>query len=186
MFILPFKNKMPNSCSAPGCKSIYESDDRIPIFKMPRNPPELRQAWIRALRRDYIEDMKVVRVCIKHFRAEGIEASHKVHKGDGTFTEVPRDRPKLKEGAVPCLLSGCPSYYSTMSKTKRTRLSHDSKEEELLNRTIQMSLVTDTEETDKYKITTLQDLKDKLTLISLPNVWLVWYRGNITTFFTPV
>ena len=48
-----------------------------------------------------------------------------------------------------------------------------------------MSLVTETEETDKYKITTLQDLKDRLTLISLPNNWLVWYRDNITTFFHP-
>ena len=48
-----------------------------------------------------------------------------------------------------------------------------------------MSLVTETEETDKYKITTLQDIEDNLTLISLPNNWLVWYRDNITTFFHP-
>ena len=165
---------MLNSCSAPGCKSnYYESDDWIPVFKMPTNPPELRQAWIRALRRDDIDDVKVVPVCIKHFREEDIEASHQVPKGDGTFTEVPRDRPKLKECAVPCLLPGCPSYYSPTSRTKRIRLSYDSKEEELLNRTIQMSLVTETEEIDKYKITILQDLKDKLTLISLPNNWLV-------------
>ena len=54
------------------------------------------------------------------------------------------------------------------------------------DRTLQMSLVTETEETDKYKITTLQDIEDNLTLISLPNNWLVWYRDNITTFFTPV
>ena len=31
----------------------------------------------------------------------------------------------------------------------------------------------------------LQDLKDKLTLISLPNNWLVWYRDNLTTFILP-
>ena len=48
-----------------------------------------------------------------------------------------------------------------------------------------MRLVTETEETDKYKIITLQDQKDKLTLISLPNNWLVWYRDDITTFFHP-
>ena len=32
---------MPSSCSAPGCRSNYDSDDRIPIFTMPENPPEL-------------------------------------------------------------------------------------------------------------------------------------------------
>ena len=64
-------------------------------------------------------------------------------------------------------------------------MSYYSKEEELLNRTTLMRLVTETEETDKYKITTLQDLKDKLTLISLPNNWLVWHRDIITTFFHP-
>ena len=83
---------------------------------MPINPPELKQAWIRALSRDDIDDMKIVRVCIKHFREEDIEATQSVPKGDGTFKEVTRARPKLKEGAVPCLLPGCPSYYSTTSK----------------------------------------------------------------------
>ena len=38
---------MPSSCSAPGCRSNYDSDDRIPIFTMPENPPELKQAWMR-------------------------------------------------------------------------------------------------------------------------------------------
>ena len=178
---------MPNTCSAPGCKSnYYDSDDQVPVFKMPTNPPELKQAWIRALRRDDINDMKVVRVCIKHFKEEDIETTHRVPKGDGTFMEVPRARPKLKEGAVPCLLPGCPSDYSTTSKTKRSRLSYESKEEELLNRTIQMSLTSETEETVKYKVNTLQDVIDKLTLISLPNNWLVWYRDNLTTFILPI
>ena len=62
---------------------------------------------------------------------------------------------------------------------------YDSKEEELLNRTLQMSLVSETEETDRYKIKTLQNLNYKLTLISLPSDWLVWYRDNLTTFILP-
>ena len=105
---------MPNSCSAPGYKSnYYESDDQVPVFKMPTHPPELKQAWTRALRRDDIGGIKVERVCIKHFREQDIEITHRVPKGDGTFTEVPRARLKLAEGAVPCLLPGCPSYNST-------------------------------------------------------------------------
>ena len=37
-------------------------------------------------------------------------------------------RPKLKEGAVRCVLSGCPSYYFDNIKMKRPRLSYDSRE----------------------------------------------------------
>ena len=48
-----------------------------------------------------------------------------------------------------------------------------------------MSLTSETEETVKYKVNTLQDVKYKLTLISLPNNWLVWYRDNLTTFILP-
>ena len=36
----------------------------------------------------------------------GRRHTHKVPKGDGTFTEVLRDRLKLKEDAVTCLLPG--------------------------------------------------------------------------------
>ena len=45
-----------------------------------------------------------------------------------------------------------------------------------------MNLTSETEETVKYKVNTLQDVKDKLSLISLSNNWLVWYQDNLTTF----
>ena len=83
---------------------------------MPTNPPEMRQAWIRALRHDDIDYMKVVRMCIKHFREEDIKASYKVPKGDGTFTEVPRGRPKLKKGAVPCY---CPDVHPIIQQRQK-------------------------------------------------------------------
>ncbi|KAI6659855.1 hypothetical protein LOD99_14195 [Oopsacas minuta] len=68
---------------------------------MPENLPELKQAWIRALHREDIDRLKVVNVCIKHFREEDVEYFHKLPNGDGTFTSVPRDKLKLKEGAIP-------------------------------------------------------------------------------------
>ena len=74
--------------------------------------------------------LKVVNVCIKHFREEDVEYFHKVPNGDGTFTNVPRDKLKLKEGAVTCLNPGCSPYYSSTLPAKRTRLSYVSKEEE--------------------------------------------------------
>ena len=48
-----------------------------------------------------------------------------------------------------------------------------------------MSLVSETEETGKYKIKTRRDLTDMLTFIYLPSDWLVWYRDNLTTFILP-
>ena len=137
---------MPRSCSAPGCRSNYSPDDRVPMIKMPEHTPELRQAWKRALHRDNIDNLKVVNVCVKHFWEEDVEVSHKVPNGDGTFTEIPRAKPKLREGAVPCMLPGCSSYYSSTSTTKRTRLSYDAKEEELMNQTLQLSLLYESEE----------------------------------------
>ena len=37
----------------------------------------------------------------------------------------------------------------------------------------------------RLKTPALQDLKDNLTLISLPNNWLVWYGDDLATFILP-
>ena len=92
-------------------KQLFSSrlSTKVPVFKMSTNPPELKQAWIRALRRNDVNDMKVVRVCIKHIREENIGTTHRVPKVE-TFMEVPRARPKVKEGAFPCLLPEFSTY----------------------------------------------------------------------------
>ena len=140
---------MPNSYSVPGCKSNCNPDGHVPVFKMPLSPPTLND-----------------------FQKEDIDYTFKVPKGDGTFTEVPRAKSKLKEGAIPSLLPGCPAYYLT-KLSKRTRLSYDAKEDDLMNQTLRLSLRSKSEEKEKFVVNSLQDLKDKLTLISLPNSWLV-------------
>ena len=132
---------------------------------MPQSPPTLNHAWICALRREDIGDLKVVYVCINHFQKDDIDYTFQVPRGDGTFTEVPRAKPKLKEGAVPSLLLGCPAYYST-KPNKRNRLSYNAKEEDLMNQTLQLSLRSESQEKEKFVVNSLQDLKDKLTLIS--------------------
>ena len=119
---------MPSRCSAPGCRSNYDDDERIPVFKMPHKPDELRHSWIRALHRDYIHELKDVYVCSLHFKEEEIERTYKVPNGDGTFREMPRKYLKLKEGAVPSILSGCPNYYYSQTTNKRSRLSIESKD----------------------------------------------------------
>ena len=42
-----------------------------------------------------------------------MELWHKLPNGDGTFTEIPLEKLKLKDDTALCLLPGCPSYYSS-------------------------------------------------------------------------
>ena len=63
---------------------------------MPQKPDELRHAWLRALHRDDIYELKIVYVCSKHFRDNEVETTHKVPNGDGSYREIPRSRPKLR------------------------------------------------------------------------------------------
>ena len=93
---------MPN-CSTPGCRGNYTPEDRVPVFKIPDGPPELRHVWLRSLHRDDISDHKMVYVCAKHFQKEDIQYVHTVPRGDGTSYEVPGGRPKLNPSAVPSL-----------------------------------------------------------------------------------
>ena len=62
---------MPNTCSAPGCRSNYSGEPYTPVFRLPSNS-ELREKWLRALHKDDIEDLKNVFVCSKHFRTEDV------------------------------------------------------------------------------------------------------------------
>ena len=63
---------------------------------MPQKPDELRHAWLQALHRDDIDELKIVYVCSKNFRDNEVETTHKVPNGDGSYREIPRSRPKLR------------------------------------------------------------------------------------------
>ena len=58
---------MPNTCSAPGCRSNYSGQPYTPVFKLSSNPQDVRVKWLRALHREDIEDLKNLFVCSKHF-----------------------------------------------------------------------------------------------------------------------
>ena len=100
----------------------------------------------------------------KTFWKEDIEYTHRVPNGEGTFREVPRVSPKLKDGVVPVFQPGCPSYYSQNS-TKRSLLSLDSKEDEFLNQAMSLSLKSDTEEGEKFKLACFEDIQANLSFI---------------------
>ena len=79
---------------------------------------------------------------------------------------------------MPTLLPGCPSYYSTHSATKRSRLSLEGKVDELLSQAISLSLESDVEEKEKFKIQSFQDIQTKLHF--LPSTLSTWYPDEYT------
>ena len=54
---------MPNRRSAPGCRSNYAGEPYTPVFRLPREPPELVQQWLKALCREGVEDFVNIHVC---------------------------------------------------------------------------------------------------------------------------
>ena len=114
---------MPYICSAPGCRS--NCNPLIKYLFQDAREARWTKTCLVSLHIDDIEELKVVYVCSKHLRVDEVETTHKVPNGDGSYREILRRRPKLKDGAVPTILPGCPAYYSSHLSTKRTRLSID-------------------------------------------------------------
>ena len=125
---------MPNRCSAPRCKSNYDNEAQVPVFRVPLIPDEVRHGWLRSPHRDSLDELKTVYVCSKHFKDGNIEYTHKIPNGDGTYRETPRKCLKLKEGAISSILPGCPSYYPSLSGTKCPRISLESKDDKFLSK----------------------------------------------------
>ncbi|KAI6646275.1 hypothetical protein LOD99_9306 [Oopsacas minuta] len=141
-----------------------------------------QSAKIRGLRRDNVDELKSVCVCVKHCHGEDVEYSHKVPTGDGTFREIPRIIPKLKDGAIPVFVLGCPSYYQSNTKRRRPL---ELREDELFYQTLTLSLKSEAEEIDKFKIRSCPDISDKLPLLSLSKTWSLWHPEPNTIVFIP-
>ena len=100
---------MPNKCSAPGCRSNYDGEPHTPIFKIPNGPPHIVYQWKRFLHREFIEEIKKIYVCLKHFRDEDVEIFFNIPQPDGSILQEQRNLPRLRPLAVPRFLPGCPS-----------------------------------------------------------------------------
>ena len=92
--------------------------------------------------------------------------------------------PKLRDDAVPVFLPRCPSYYS-QSAAKRSRRSLDSKDDEFLNQAWTLSVRSDAEEKERFKVTCFQEMQGKLSLISLPKTWSLWNPDEHFIFMRP-
>ena len=132
---------MPN-CSAPVCKGNYTPEERVPLFQLPEGPPEIRHTWIRTLHWEDIAFLKNIYVCSKHFLKEDIELYHTVAKGYGTTHEVPPWKTKIETWRYSFSTSRLSFllFLNCISRSKRTRLPLDCKEQDFLNQAINLSL----------------------------------------------
>ena len=61
------------------------------------------------------------------------------------------------------------------SIVKRSRLCLDTREDELFSQALSLSLKSDAEKKEKFKINCFRDMQDKLSCISLPKTGSLWY-----------
>ena len=77
--------------------------------------------------------------------------------------------------AVPYLLPGCPTYLSTVSLDRPTRLTRESKEEQQFAQALQQSLEQQKREDLRFRVHSYQDLIAKISSHNLPDKWMVWH-----------
>ncbi|XP_067128685.1 THAP domain-containing protein 1-like [Centruroides vittatus] len=100
------------------CKGNYATGPKVIGFSFPLDEV-LRQKWISAIHGDNFVPTKQSVVCELHFHPDDIERSTSMYDPkSGKLLTVPLDQPRIKKGAVPSLLPGCPSYLSK-SASKR-------------------------------------------------------------------
>ena len=129
----------------------------------------------------------MVYVCAKHFQKEDIQYFHTVPRGYGTSYEVPRGRPKLNPRLFPLsflvarLIILLPLQLGTNGLGYLTP-----KEEDLLNQATSLSMRSESEEMEKFRVGCIQEIRDKLALITIPTNWLVWVpTDNYVRFSLP-
>ncbi|KAI6651883.1 hypothetical protein LOD99_4762 [Oopsacas minuta] len=146
---------MPNTCSAPGCRSNYSGEPYTPVFRLPSNS-ELREKWLPALRREDIEDLKNVFVCSNHFRTEDVITEMDMPQPDDSLQKISR-RPILHKNAISCLLPSCLKYLSSPFPKPEA---------------LEQSLDLHKAEDSKFGVKSLGELKCKFEEFELPSSWV--------------
>lgn len=104
----------------------------------------------------------------------------------GKTLSVSLAKPKLKEGAVPCILPNCPTYLSKSKSEQVRRLPPCEKrtilEAEALKTAIAESTITAETHRKKYNFQTFEELIDKLKYISVGENWSSIIKKDVIVF----
>lgn len=106
------------ACFVPGCRSGYPSfKETHSLFTAPLDPKRL-EAWSRNIRRkDRTLDHTCV-VCDRHFDERFIERTFRTTI-KGEVVEIPRDRVRLSNDAIPTIFPEAPKYFTKSLPKKR-------------------------------------------------------------------
>lgn len=124
---------MPKTCVVPGCSSNYKSslksEGYVQCFVFPKDSVR-RSQWIRAIPRSQWTPTDCSVVCIKHFHKDDLELVEKYINSDGNVCQFRRNKPVLRDGAVPSQFPNLPSYLSDSRKSIKRRSPEERKLEE--------------------------------------------------------
>ncbi|XP_049767201.1 uncharacterized protein LOC126100618 [Schistocerca cancellata] len=130
-------------------------------------------------------DLRWTKVCELHFTESDICRHTECYdEVKGTKLTVKLSRPRLREGAVPSVLPGCPSYLSTPSTSsresaeeRRARLDN-----EHLLQAIKDSIVTKTEYDWRKLFSTFEAFLQCLERETIPSEWTIVRRSDSVLF----
>ena len=100
-------------CCVTGCRSNYDSTDKVAVFRLPKNKDE-RERWMKAIPRDNIPDNVNTVVCIKHFPDgfETVSVKGRLRPKKDPFSNLPKS---LIPTPVPLTRTTCKSSSSVRS-----------------------------------------------------------------------
>lgn len=126
---------MPYKCSVPGCysnnKHCLKAEGYIQLFKFPKDCCR-REEWVRAIHRPDWSPTNSSFVCVKHFHSDDLSMIENFFK-DGQLCEYRRNRPVLREHAIPRIFPNPLdnlSDYRSCPRVKRKMPEESRKKEE--------------------------------------------------------
>ncbi|GBM57279.1 hypothetical protein AVEN_58589-1 [Araneus ventricosus] len=178
---LKIRYSMVYKCSVFGCKGNYASGQKVSIFKFPKDP-KLSKIWETRVMRENFKPTTSSRVCEMHFRKEDVlRETEYFDEKSGTLLRSPLQYPKLKEGAIPMLVSDkCPpSLQPTMMASRESPSKKRRRLEDKLVRKAQVASI----ETANYYLkrvtfTNLAELKQCVISQGTDVYWTTIFKGD--------
>lgn len=102
------------TCSAPGCRSGYGSEEKSAVrrhFLKPPNDPEVLKAWSAAIPRKNFKVTTKTYICDVHFEPRDLVTCYE-HVICGSAVQTPRGRWSIRPGTVPRNFPNIPVHLS--------------------------------------------------------------------------
>ncbi|KAH9374829.1 hypothetical protein HPB48_015762 [Haemaphysalis longicornis] len=176
---------MPGSCCAPNCKSNYDAKgSSVRVYRFPTDP-QRRAAGTKAVCREDFTPSKHTVLCENHFvPTDFVRSATYTDVQTGKVVEVPLERVRLKETAVPSVFANCPKYMSRPAvparetpEEKKARLEAAS-----LRKAIELSVAAQEEEDRRNQVKSFSEFCKALPHFSVSEFWTVIVKDSVVMF----